>query len=55
MEFNAQRDIVAGVADIFDGVEFALYGAFAALLKARMEKPNLTKADWLRLTMAERM
>ena len=25
--------------------------ALAALLKARMEKPNLTKADWLRLTL----
>ena len=25
--------------------------ALAALLKARMEKPSLTKADWLRLTL----
>jgi hypothetical protein len=28
--------------------------ALAALLKARMDKSSLTKADWLRLTLAER-
>jgi|SRR5581483_9403980 len=27
--------------------------ALAALLKARMEKPSLTKADWLRLTIPQ--